>query len=77
VRSGRSEIAAPTHATQFIHLAPAPRSYHARRNQIFRIATWRERWRNPLQQLKGNAAALKKIDDAEELLKSLRKALDD
>jgi ParB family chromosome partitioning protein len=30
-----------------------------------------------LQQLKGNAAALKKIDDAEELLKSLRKALDD
>ena len=47
VRSGRSEIAAPTHATQFIHLAPAPRSYHARRNQIFRIATWRERWRNP------------------------------
>jgi len=30
-----------------------------------------------LQELKGNVTALKKIDDAEQLLKSLRKALDD
>ena len=30
-----------------------------------------------LQELKGNATALKKIDDAEQLLKSLRKALDE
>jgi ParB family transcriptional regulator, chromosome partitioning protein len=30
-----------------------------------------------LQEMKGNAAVLKKIEDAEELLKSLRKALND
>jgi dihydrofolate reductase len=33
VRSGRSEIAVPPHATHFIHLAPVPSSYHARGSQ--------------------------------------------
>jgi hypothetical protein len=46
VRSGRSEIAVPPHATHFIHLAPVPSSYHARGEPFSEIATWRERWRN-------------------------------